>query len=82
MMELYKEILAHILAHEEICITFPNLHTDAAAIAEQRACRALQKIRDVMEDDRFDDTACFMKIEEIVALFDAYGGCEGRHDWG
>lgn len=82
-MELYKEILAHILAREEICITFPNLHIDATAIAEQRACQALQKIRDVMEDDRFDDAACFMKIEEIFRIFEETGCSVGaRHDYG
>lgn len=42
-MELYKEILAHILQNEELHVIFPNLEIDAAAIIEGECCTEQQK---------------------------------------
>lgn len=82
-MELYKEILAQILKSEEIHITFPNVQIDAAKIVELECYKALQKIKAVIEDDSLDDKSCFMKIEEIVRIFEDLGSNGGnRHDFG
>ncbi|MEE1055782.1 MAG: hypothetical protein UH239_00850 [Acutalibacteraceae bacterium] len=45
--------------------------------------KALQKIKTIIEDDSLEDKECFMKIEEIVCLFEALGSDGGnRHDFG
>lgn len=45
--------------------------------------QALRKIRAIIEDDSFEDRDCFMKIEEIVRLFEELGSDGGsRHDFG
>ena len=82
-MELYKEILANALRYEDVNITFPNLHIDAAQIIETSCYKALQKIKAVIEDDSLKDDECFMKIEEIVQTFEELGSNGGgRHDFG
>ena len=69
------------MQREEVEIRFSQA-PDLEKMFESECYRALQQIKEILEDDRLNDRECFMKIEEIVALFDAYGGCEGRHDWG
>ena len=82
-MELYKEILAHALAHEPIVISFPTLDLNAAEIVEGTCYQALQKIRNILGDGALDDAACFEKIEEIVCVFEQIGSNgDGRHDFG
>ena len=82
-MELYKEILAKMLANEETHIIFPNLAIDVAEAVEMESYKTLQKIKTIIEDDSLCDKECFMKIEEIVRLFEALGS-DGRcrHDFG
>ena len=46
-MELYKEILAKVLATKEVKITFPDLQMDAKEIVEMQCYQALQKIKAV-----------------------------------
>lgn len=46
------------------------------------ACRALEKIRKVLNDDRLDDQTCFWKIEEIVKIYEEMGSDGGsRHNF-
>ena len=82
-MELYKEILAGVLAHQEVQITFPNLKINLTEIVESESYQALQKIKAVITDDSLSDSECFMKIEEIISIFETLG-CNGgtRHDFG
>lgn len=82
-MELYKEILAAVLEKENIEVSFPNLKINAKEIMELECYKALQKIKAVIEDDSLEDEECFIKIEEIVRLFEALGSDGGiRHDFG
>lgn len=82
-MDLYKEILTHILAHEDINITFPNLRIDAERIVEMACYRALKKIKAIIEDDSLSDEMCFIKIEKIIYALEEVGGNGGiRHDFG
>lgn len=82
-MELYQEILAHILQHETMCISFPEWNCDVGALVEGRCDQALQQIQAILRDDRLDDAECFQKIEEIVCVFENLGsGCGIRHDFG
>lgn len=82
-MELYKEILAHALFYGEIKITYSGQDSDPAQIVESECYKALQKIKQVIQDDNLDDKACFMKIEEIICALESVGSSGGnRHDFG
>lgn len=82
-MELYKEILAHALAYEELQITFPTLQLNAEQIVEGTCYNALKKIKAVIEDDSLEDAECFARIEEIICTLEAFGISGGtRHDFG
>lgn len=81
-MELWKELLAHFLAGEQTTITFPNLQQDAAAIVEGQCYQALKQIKDILEDDRLEDSDCFLKIEHIISTLEILGSDAGsRHDF-
>ena len=82
-MQLYKEILTQILSNQEIHITFPNLNINPTVIIQSESYQALQKIKAVITDDSLSDSECFMKIEEIISIFETLG-CNGgtRHDFG
>lgn len=78
-MELWQEILA-----EELTGRIKNeiLPIPAQKIVEGKCYCALQKIKEILEDDRLDDRECFFKIEEVVKVFEELGsGVQGRHDF-
>ena len=82
-MELYKEILSHVLSYADVKINITGLKIDAAKIVELECYKALQKIKAVIEDDSLEDRECFMRIEEIVCAFEEIGSSGGgRHDFG
>lgn len=82
-MELYKEILARALMSGEIQITFSGQKPDISKMIEGKCYKALQKIKAIIEDDSLEDKECFMKIEEIVCVFEEIGSnCGSRHDFG
>lgn len=82
-MELYEEILIDVLKSDEDKVTFSNSSFNAERIIESECYRTLMKIKSVLEDDSYDDSDCFEKIEAIVCEFEALGsGCKGRHDFG
>lgn len=63
-MELYKEILVKILQQQQLQITFPNVNIDVNEIMENECYQALQKIKEIIQDDTLEDVECFMKIEK------------------
>ena len=83
-MELYQEILRHVLANEKVQVSFPNLiNTDVTKIVELECYKALRKIKAILENDALADSECFQQIEEIVCTFEALGSGGGsRHDFG
>ena len=83
-MELYQEILCHVLANEKVQVSFPELvNTDVIKIVELECYKALAKIKAIIEDDALADSECFQQIEEIVCAFEALGSGGGsRHDLG
>lgn len=83
-MELYQEILCHVLANEKIQISFPNLiNPDVTKIVELECYKALGKIKAILEDDALADSECFQQIEEIICTFEELGSGGGnRHDFG
>ena len=83
-MELFQEILCHVLANESVHASFPGLlNTDAASIVELECYKALRKIKAILDDDALEDIECFHKIEEIICVLEDLGSSGGsRHDWG
>ena len=79
-MELYKELLLQILREENVQISFNNLNLDR--LLESACYRTLCRIKEIIEDDTLEDPECFMKIEEIICVFEDLGsGCGRRHDF-
>lgn len=72
-MQLYQEILAAVLAKEEVQIIFPNLNINLTEMIESESYQALQKIKAVITDDSLTDSECFMKIEEIRLNVNSWG---------
>lgn len=82
-MELYKEIIAQYLSEMDIQRVFPNLKLNAKEIVEMRCYRALQMIKETLEDDSMEDRECFMRIEKIICALEEIGSSGGsRHDFG
>ena len=56
---------------------------DINEILELHSYQALQKIKAIINDDSLTDSECFMKIEEIINIFETLGSGGGtRHDFG
>ena len=52
----------------------------AVELVNNAACRALEDIRRLLDDDSLDDPACFLRIEEIVNIYEELGSDGGgRH---
>lgn len=80
-MELYKEILGRALAQGEIKIMIED--HNIAQIVENKCYIALQRIKDILHDDTLNDEECFLKIDEVICVFEELGSTGGdRHDFG
>ena len=81
-MNLCKEILVKILEDENVQINIVGLNDDVSKLFELECYKALEKIKAVIEDDSLEDKECFMKIEEIIRIFERMGSDGGfRHDF-
>ena len=81
-MELYRDLLVKLLENEEIRIEFPNLSISLSELVEMRCYNALKEIKAIIEDDRYSDKECVMKIEKIVCLLEDLESDGGlRHDF-
>ena len=83
-MELYQEILVHLLKTQQIEVNIPAPQPGALEhIVESICYQTLLRIQEIVQDDCFDDAECFQRIEEIVCTFEAIGSDGGsRHDFG
>lgn len=81
-MNLYKEILLGILENEDCQVVFPNIKKDLSELVEMKCYEMLKEIQAIIRDDSLDDEDCFMRIEEIIGLFEENGcRCGIRHDF-
>ncbi len=81
-MDLYKGILLSILQNKDIQVTFPNMEIEVQTMIELECYKALNKIKSILEDDRLNDEECFMKIDEIIYVFENLNSFNGsRHDF-
>lgn len=78
-MELFKDILIRVIENN---LTETDLKY-MSYIVESESYKALKKIKTIIEDDSLEDEECFIKIEEIVRVFERLGSdCGNRHDFG
>ena len=81
-MELYKNILSKILENEDVQIVFPNLKINPTEIINLESYKALNKIKEIVDDETLTDEECFLKIEKIIIVFEQWNGLDGyRHDF-
>ena len=81
-MELWQEILGRALQKEAEESGFSEIDI-LSRLLDSECYRALKRIKDVIEDDTLEDADCFMKIEEIVCIFEKLGSHgKNRHDFG
>ena len=70
-MELFQEILCHILENKKVQVSFSGLtDTEVIKMTELECYQALQKIKSIPEDDSLEDSECLYRIEEIVCVFE------------
>lgn len=81
-MEFLREILIKALENQRIEISCPELTVDAANLVEMRSYATLCKIKEIVDDERLDDQACFHRIEEILLALEFLGSGSTRHDFG
>jgi len=82
-MELYKELLIHVLSKDRVEVTFPELNLELSTLLERECYKVLSKIKEALDDETLDDRECFYKIENIVRAFEECGSSGGsRHDFG
>lgn len=81
-MELWQELLYHMVKNETLEIHFPQaekLHE----VLESKCYQILQEIKTVLEDDTLNDQECFIKIEKMIRIFEnADSRITSRHDFG
>ena len=79
------EILAKILVEADTEIHIQGLPASnyLESMLEMESFMALNRIREILDDDSLDDRDCFDRIEEIVCTFEELGpGGGSRHDFG
>ena len=81
-MDLYKEILWHILQENAAQAAFSGFPASLANLMQMQCYQVLQEIKSVICDERLDDPACFHRIEKIVQSLEDSGIDTGtRHDF-
>jgi len=80
-MELWQEILGALLASEAAEIRFPQIENVEKLFSDQ-CYLALCEIKMIIENRAYTDAECFMRIEEILRVFERMGSDSGgRHDF-
>ena len=54
---------------------------ETALDTQSAALSALEKIRDILNDETLNDPECFRRIERIIDTFYAHGIRTSRHGW-
>ena len=79
---MYEQILVKALENETVQVVFPNVKLNPTEIVQLNCYQAIEKIRDVLQNEDLEDVDCFMRIEEIVNTLEDLGvDVDGRHDF-
>lgn len=80
-MEVWKEILAWLLTHGEMEMRFPQA-PDLEKLFADKCYRALCEIKEILETEAYTDEDCFVRIEEVLRVYEKMGvSCGTRHDF-
>ena len=81
-MKMYEQILVKALENETVQVVFPNVKLNPTEIVQLNCYQAIEKIRDVLQNEDLEDVDCFMRIEEIMNTLEDLGvDVDGRHDF-
>ena len=83
-MDFYESLLYNFSEKLRAAVTPSDEEKQSlmAELMDSAACRTLEEIREVLDDERLDDQNCFQRIEEIVRLYEKLGSNGGsRHDF-
>lgn len=82
-MELWREILCTVLEHQTAEVIFPNLRLELKEIVELTSYQALQRIKEILDNETWNDAECYQKIEQVIQVFESLGDDSiSRHDFG
>lgn len=71
------EIMGEVTEYLKHTDTIPKVIQET----ETRAIKALEEIRDVLNDDKYSDRECFYQIDAIISILSSLGIYTHRHDW-
>ena len=72
-MTLYEEILWGCLRDIPVQVTFPNLTVNPSDLVEMKSFLAIERIRDVLEQEELTDQECAMQIRYVIYTLEAEG---------
>ena len=72
-MTLYEEILWGCLRDIPVQVTFPNLTVNPSDLVEMKSFLAIERIRDILEQEEFTDQECAMQIRYVIYTLEAEG---------
>lgn len=81
-MDLYKELLIKALKDQEIKVTLSSQSLNLENLVELKSYALLEEIKLIIQNEALNDNECFLKIEEIINLFQRNNIDTGlRHDF-
>ncbi|MGN0502077.1 MAG: hypothetical protein ACI4HN_04055 [Ruminococcus sp.] len=80
--DLLKDIIYDKIKKNKITVSISEKNVDIDRIVESTCYKALNEIKSILENDSLTDEECFLKIEEIIRVFERLGSnCGNRHDF-
>ena len=79
-MKFLQELFSSSLQKQITNIQIP--YDDLERLLENESIQMIQSIHSILSDDTLSDPECFLKIEEIIRVFEERGiYCGNRHDF-
>ena len=72
-MTLYEEILWGCLRDIPVQVTFPNLTVNPSDLVEMKSFLAIERIRDILEQEELTDQECAMQNRYVIYTLEAEG---------
>ena len=72
-MTLYEELLWGCLRDLPVQVTFPNLTVNPSDLVEMKSFLAIERIRDILEQEELTDQECAMQIRYVIYTLEAEG---------
>ena len=83
MNSLLEELIHTAIRDGDVKVTVSFDADDLVEIVNKKCYTILSEIQKIVRDNTIDDPECFMKVEELVCLFEREEISAGsRHDFG